>query len=308
MSGRHGARLADNRDRLVTVAVRGRIAPPRLHAEGLLPDREGRVAFLPGSGGVHPGVHAGDAVHSWLGDHLMVGASIEDGSVPPAEPGPLHLLACIGNRVRDASGTSLGVVAGKRGGLAPGFIPPQLVSVEVPDPSAGRLVPGSDVVVEAVGRGLGLIDWPDVQLMNLSPASLDLLPIRVVDQSLQVSVRLSVPSRVAGAGLGQDAWVGDIEIADPTSWGPLPDLRFGDLVALESIDGRQGRFYRPGTISVGLVSHGPSPAPGHGVGITLLLAGPLARLQPVLDDSATLGPALRQMALQAAGSGDRAAR
>jgi hypothetical protein len=293
-------RPADNRHQLVTAAVRGRIAPARVHDDLLLHDRDGRCSRLPGTGGVHPEVHAGDPVDGWLGDHLMVGASIEDGSVPPAEPGPLHLLACIGNRVRDRSGTALGVVAGKRGGLAPGFVPPQLVSVEVPDPPASLLVPGSDVVVEACGRGLSLIDWPDVHLMNLSPAALDLLPVRVADGVLEVAVRLIVPSRAAGAGLGQDAWVGDIEIADAGLSAPGSGFCFGDLVALEAIDGRYGRFYRPGTLSVGLVSHGPSPVPGHGVGVTLLLAGPFARLRPVLDDDATLGPVLRRIAAEVA--------
>jgi hypothetical protein len=42
----------------------------------------------------------------------------------PALPGAFHELACIGNRVRDGAGRSIGVVVGKCGGLAPGFMPP----------------------------------------------------------------------------------------------------------------------------------------------------------------------------------------
>src|SRR5439155_6753914 len=149
-------RLRDNRSALVATAVAGRIALPRLHPEVPAFDGEGRLAILPGTGGVHPGVHAGDPVDRWLADHLMVGASIEDAVTPPAEPCPLHLLGCIGNRVRDAAGRPIGVIAGKRGGLALGFMPPNLLSVEIAEAWEERLKPGDRVVGEAVGRGLGL--------------------------------------------------------------------------------------------------------------------------------------------------------
>jgi hypothetical protein len=289
--------LRDNRSALVATAVTGRIAPPRLHLEVPAFDGEGRLAILPGAGGVHPGVHAGDPVDRWLGDHLMVGASIEDAGASPAEPGPLHLLGCIGNRVRDAAGRPIGVIAGKRGGLAPGFMPPSLLSVEIAEAWEERLKPGDRVVVEAAGRGLALADWPDVALLNLSPRLLDKLPLRQESGRLVIDVRAIVPSRYAGAGLGQDAWVGDIEIAvDPASDPSLAGLRFGDLVAFTAIDGRISRFYRPGFVAVGLVAHGPSPVPGHGIGVTILLSGADAQLVPVVAESGGVGGLLRQWA------------
>ena len=290
-------RLRDNRAALVVTAVAGRIAPARLHLELPAHDGEGRPAILPGTGGIHPGVHAGDPVDRWLADHLMVGASIEDATASPAEPGSLHLLGCIGNRVRDAAGRGIGVVAGKRGGLAPGFMPPNLLSVEITDAWAERLNPGDRVVVEAQGRGLELADWPDVQLLNLSPRLLDRLPLRRAGDRLEIGVRTVVPSRLAGAGLGQDAWVGDLEIAiDPANDRSLAGLRFGDLVAFADIDGRVSRFYRPGFVAVGLVAHGPSPRPGHGIGVTILLSGPAGRLEPVVEAGGAVGHLLRQWA------------
>ena len=290
-------RLRDNRSALVATAVAGRIAPPRLHPEVPAFDGEGRLAILPGTGGVHPGVHAGDPVDRWLADHLMVGASIEDAVAPPAEPGPLHLLGCIGNRVRDAAGRPIGVIAGKRGGLAPGFMPPNLLSVEIAGAWEERLKPGDRVVVEAVGRGLALADWPEVAPLNLSPRLLDHLPLRQDSGRLVVDVRAIVPSRYAGAGLGQDAWVGDLEIAvDPASDPSLAGLRFGDLVAFAAIDGRISRFYRPGFVAVGLVAHGPSPVPGHGIGVTILVSGPAEQLVPVVAEAGGVGALLRQWA------------
>lgn len=291
------ARPRDNRSTLFVVAAAGTIAPPRIDAETQRFDREGRQFLLPGSGGVHPDVHVGDPVGRWLGDHLMVGASIENSGSTSSEPGPLHLLACVGNRVRDAAGGNLGVVAGKRGGLAPGFMPPHYVSVDAPSARLAALAPGATVVLEAIGRGLSLIDWPDVMLLNLSPAILDALPVREAAGRIEVGVRAIVNARGAGAGLGQDAWVGDLEVTDPSLVLPTGiEFTFGDLVAFDEVDARFGRYYRPGYVSIGIVSHGPSQAPGHGVGVTILISGPARDIAVVLDDTASLASAIRDLA------------
>jgi hypothetical protein len=291
------SRPADNRSALVMTAVAGRIAPPRVHGEALAHDREGRAFFLPGAGGVNLGVHAGDPIDRWDADHLTVGASIEDAEDAPAVPGALHLLSCIGNRVRDAQGTLLGVVAGKRGGLAPGHFAPNLLSVEIDDTRLATLSPGERVVVEALGCGLALTDWPDIALFNTSARLLDALPIKQAPR-LEVDVCAIVPARIAGAGLGTDAWIGDLEItATETIDGTLGDLRFGDLVAFDGIDARAGRYWRPEHVTIGLVTHGPSAAPGHGPGITVLLSGPSVSLSPRVVDGTGVGPALRRWSL-----------
>ena len=287
-------RPADNRAALVAVAATGRVAPARLFPELLDRGRDGTVTILPGHGGVALGVHAGDAVERWLADHLTVGAAIEDADGSPAVPGPLHQLACVGNVVRDAAGRRLGVVAGKRGGLAPGFLPPNLVAVEAPDERLASLVPGDRVVVEALGRGLALLERPEVALLNLAPRALDALPLDEEGGRLRIAARAVVPSRAVGPGLGQDPWIGDLEIADPSALEPLVELRFGDLVAFGAVDGAGGRFHRPGYVAVGLVAHGPSPAAGHGVGVTLLLSGPEERLAVHVEAGASLARALRR--------------
>jgi hypothetical protein len=290
------ARPTDNRSALVMTAIAGRIAPPRVHAETIAHDREGRAFFLPGAGGINLGVHSGDPIDGWHADHLMVGASIEDAEAVPAVPGALHLLSCIGNRVRDSQGAVLGVVAGKRGGLAPGHFAPNLVSVESDEARLAALSPGDRVVVEALGCGLALMDWPEVVIFNTSPQLLDVLPIRQATR-LEVEVRAIVPARVAGAGLGSDAWIGDLEITTTeTLDGTLGDLRFGDLVAFDGIDARAGRYWCPEHVTIGLVSHGPSPAPGHGPGITVLLSGPSVSLSPRVVDGTGVGLALRRWA------------
>jgi hypothetical protein len=287
-------RPRDNRARLVRVVVGGRVAPARLHPEVLGHDRDGQVTVLPGTGGVHPDVHVGDRVDAWRADHLTVGASIEDAETTPAAPGTLHLLAGVGNQVRDADGAPIGLVAGKRGGLAPGFLPPNVVSVEAPAARLRALAPGASVFVETLARGLELADWPHIAVLNCSPAALDALPLRVNGAGLEVDVRLLVPSAAAGSGLGQDAWIGDLEIADATVIPGDLGLRFGDLVAFADIDGEFGRYYRPGWVSVGLVAHGPGFAPGHGIGVTLLLSGGAEELHVRISPHATLATFLRE--------------
>ncbi|MFN8622650.1 MAG: DUF4438 domain-containing protein [Chloroflexota bacterium] len=296
MTRSDGARPRDDREHLVRVAVAGQVAPARLGHDLPWTDVDGRPVVLPGNGGVAIGVHAGDPVDRWAGDHLMVGATIEDPEGNPAVAGPLHQLACLGDRVRLGDGTLLGVVAGKRGGLAPGFLPPQLVSVEAPDERLATLLPGVRVVLEAVGRGLSLSDHPDIGVLNLSPALLDRVPLALRDGALVARVRATVPARAMGPGMGQDPWIGDIEIADPTALSPAVALAYGDLVAICDLDGRVSRYRRPGHVAIGAVAHGPSPAAGHGVGLTVILSGPSAALSVELDDDASLASALHDLA------------
>jgi hypothetical protein len=289
--------LRDNRASLVRATVAGRIAPTRIFAEAPAVDREGRHISPPPTGGIALGVHMGDSAGAWLADHLMPGASIEDADEAPAVAGPLHLLSSVGNVVRDGGGRRIGVVAGKRGGMAPGFWAPQLVSVEIADGVAASLVPGDRVVVETEGRGLRLLDHPAIELMNVSPALLGALPLIPDGANVVCEVSGIVPPEAAGPGLGQDSWIGDLEIAaDNLLVGDADQLRFGDLVAFRSIDASVTRFYRPGWISVGLVSHGPSPTPGHGIGVTLLLTGPETHLEVKVGPKGAVGLAIRQWA------------
>jgi hypothetical protein len=276
------ASLRTNRADLVAATITGRIAPPRVHAEAMNINADGRVRHLPGTGGIALGVHAGDLATQWLADHLMPGASIEDGAATPAQPGALHLLSCIGNRVRDGAGRTLGVVAGKRGGLAPGFWAPQLVGVEVCDAVAATLNCEDRVIVEAVGRELKLLDHSDVTLCNMSPRLLDALPLSQRNGRLTCEVKAIVPAETAGAGLGQDSWVGDLEITDESLYA---GLRFADLVAFRDIDSTTSRHFRSGMISVGLVSHGPGHAPGHGVGVTILMTATAEHLDAELGEA-----------------------
>ena len=133
--------------------------------------------------------------------------------------------------------------------------------MEAPDERLRRICPGDRVMVETTGRGLRLTDHPGVCLSNLSPALLDLLPVQERGSQLAVAVSAWLPPWAVGSGIGQDAWIGDLDIADEEALAGQP-LRFGDLVAFHDIDSSAGRFRRPGYVSVGLVCHGPGGGTG----------------------------------------------
>ncbi len=77
--------------------------------------------------------------------------------------------------------------------------------------------------------------------------------------------------------------MGDLEITDAAM---AADLRFGDLVAFTDIDSSVTRYYQPGFVSIGIVSHGPGHAPGHGVGVTILATARSEHLSPKIGNGA----------------------
>ena len=143
---------------------------------------------------------------------------------------------------------SIGAVVGKRGGLAPGFMPPNLVSVDALEDVLETLVPGDRIVLEAEGRGLSFLDLPEIGIFNLSAAALDACPSAARDGGLECAVKAVVPVRIAGAGVGQSPWIGDVEIAGD-------EVLAGDLAASSlrrscrlQFDGRQGQPILPAGI------------------------------------------------------------
>src|SRR5437764_640224 len=159
--------IRDNREALPAVAATFRISSAQLYLERPHADAQGRIVNLPGAGGVALGLHSGMPVEAVIGDHAMPGISLEDG------PATAHGLVCVGNRVRALDGHTAGVVAGKRGGLAPGFIPGQFIGVEAPDERLFMAVPGETLVIETYGRGLEFLDFPQLAVLNCSPRALD---------------------------------------------------------------------------------------------------------------------------------------
>lgn len=273
--------------RLVAVNLLGVVEHPVLGDTPYRVDRDGRPYVPAGDGGIVTNLCLGDSVFGLLGDHAAPGACL----VHP-DPAARHALAsycCIGNQARVRTGQAAGargVVTGKRGEDG-------RVIVSLGESDLARLRPGDEVAVRARGQGLrppGLP--PDVTIMNLDPDVLASLPVDLAGQdgAVTAGVRMSVPSRLAGNGIGRPsvAWDLDLQLPPPGPDG-AGDLALGDLVAVTDLDARYNMGYRRGWVTVGVVGHGASPLPGHGPGMTPILTGPAAALRPVQDAVAHVG-------------------
>jgi hypothetical protein len=148
--------------------------------------------------------------------------------------------------------------------------------------------PGDEVTVRASGQG-----WrhpgvpPGVVTVNMAPGLPGTLPLSWPGHGpMTVGVRVVLPSKLAGNGIGRPAAAWDLDLQ--TGAGP-DGLVLGDLVAVTGLDARHNMGYRSGWLTVGAVVHGASPLPGHGPGITPILTGPISALSAVADPTGHRG-------------------
>ena len=115
------SKLRTNEDRLVKIAVQGKIANAYQWAEFEVA-HDGRPFALPSTGGIVYNVQTGDSTFGWEGDHIEPGVSAivdEDKRASRANMG-FNFLACVGNLARVVSGEAKGkkgVVTGHHGGV-----------------------------------------------------------------------------------------------------------------------------------------------------------------------------------------------
>ena len=287
--------------RAVAVNMLGVVEHPTLGDTPYRVDADGHPYLPVGDGGLVLGVRLGDPVSALAGDHVAPGACL----VHPDPAARLALVsyACIGNEVEMRTGRAAGArgaVIGKRGEegrLITGFRQEDLA----------RMRPGDEVTVRASGQG-----WqrpgvpPGAVMMNAGPGLLEALPVSWPGHGpMTVGVRMILPSKVAGNGIGRPAAAWDLDLqltaraggaagmpgaAAGDSQLPGADrLLLGDLVAVTDLDARHNMGYRRGWLTVGVVVHGTSPLPGHGPGITPLLTGPASVLSPAADATGHTG-------------------
>ena len=271
----------------VTVNLLGTVEHPELGDSPYRVDADG-VPYVPvGDGGIVLGLDLGDSVFAAHADHAAPGACL----VHQAEAArhALTLYSCIGNAAQVRTGAAAGAsgaVIGKRGEsgrVIVGFRPGDLA----------RLRPGDHVSVRTRGQGHRPA-WlpPAAAVMNIDPDLLAALPV----SAEHVAVRLELPARRAGNGLGRPAASWDLDLQLGPEDGT--DLRLGDLVAISDIDARYNMGYRRAWVSVGIVVHGASPLPGHGPGITPILTGPRSELTVRPDPDGHVGLTAALLKLQ----------
>ena len=282
--------------RPVAVNLLGVIEHPVLDGGPWRIGRNGTPYVPLGDGGIVLGLQLGDSVFGLAGDHAAPGACLTHPD--PAARHALSVYACIGNTVVVRTGQAAGargVIIGKRGEegqVIAGFGQADLA----------RMRPSDQVTVRGFGQGMRPPALrPDVMVMNTDPDVLALLPVIAPggDAPVTAGVRMTVPSRLAGNGIGRPAagWDLDLQLPPPGPDG-AGDLRLGDLVAVTDVDARWNMGYRKDWVTVGVVVHGASPLPGHGPGITPILTGPAGALQPRPDPAGHVGLTAAVLKLQ----------
>lgn len=276
-----------NKNRLVTQILTGEVWPALADRHGYKVDADGTPILLPGMGGVTLGVHPGDPATGYAADHLEPGLSVRarDGGANMA----LQFLSCVGNTVTVRTGPA----AGKTGKVIGQHA---YVLVDMAEEDLAEVTAGDQVTVAARGQGLKLLDHPAIVAKNLDPDLLDRLPIRTLDDGrLEVGIAVRVPAAAVGAGSGMVSEFANTDLmgayagqGEDLSLG-LETLRIGDLVVIEDADHRFGRGYRPGYLTIGVISTGHCRLFGHGPGPSTILSGPAEAFSIVDNPDAHLG-------------------
>jgi Domain of unknown function (DUF4438) len=286
--------------RPVSVNLLGVVEHPELGDGPYRVDGDGRPYLPVGDGGIVLGLQLGDSVFGRSADHAAPGACLMHPD--PAARHALAIYSCIGNQVKVRTGRAAGVrgvVIGKRGEA--GRV---IAAFRQADLAAMR--PSDEVSVRACGQGSRPDGFPpELTVLNIDPGMFAILamvaPPSRGDQRVSVGVRCSVPSKLAGNGLGRPAvsWDLDLQLPPPSvPGGGAPDVLLGDFVAVTDIDARFNMGYRRGWVTVGVVVHGASPLPGHGPGITPILTGPASVLDIRHEAASHVGLTASMLKLQ----------
>ena len=289
--------LSTNRDRLLTQVLVGEVWPALADRHAYRTDADGAPFVLPGMGGVTLGVHPGDPATGYAADHLEPGLSVRHREQRANMA--LQYLSCVGNVVTIRTGPSAGATGRVIGQHA-------YVLVDLAENDLEGVCTGDSVTVHAYGQGLKLTDHPEVVVKNCHPELLGALGVHTgPDGRLVVPVAARVPAEAVGAGAGMYSEFANTDLmgayagqgAD-LSLG-LESLRIGDVVALDEQDHRFGRGFRPGYLTIGVISTGHCRLFGHGPGPSTLLSGPAAAFDLVDDDGANVQRAFTAMGAHA---------
>ena len=286
--------LKTNNNRLVIIAVEGRVAPALAWPNEV--GHDGRVHNLPGPGSITYNVLVGDPAFGWVGDHIEPGVStILNPDKRRDKPNVAYnFLACAGNEVIVISGAAKGKrgrVVGHHGGV-------EHVICDFPKPVIEKLALDDKFQIRTYGQGLALTDHDGVVIKNIDPALFAKMGCRVRGKDIEVSVAAVIPGKLAGAGIGSaHAHSGDCDIqtADEKTLQKhgIDKLKLGDLVAVTDHDSSFGWCYRSGAVSIGIVIHGDSNLSGHGPGVMTIMTSSKGRITYTIDKGANIGRYLK---------------
>ena len=275
--------LRTNEAQLVAMAVTGNVSQPSLRYPGYTLDSNGVGRVWPGMAGVVYNARVGQPAFGWAGDHVEPGVSIANPDA--AAEFALHYLSCIGNRAVVTSGMAKGaegVVTGEHARML----------VDFPAEANDLLCVGDSIQIVALGRGLQLLDFPQVEIKKISPRFLHGTGLEVVGGKLRVPVTMELPTRIMGSGaelnseyVDQDLMTGDRALMAELG---IDQMKLGDVVVIPNADHRWGRGYRKDAVTIGLCIHGDSVMTGHGPGILTILSASEPVIEWVIDPNANI--------------------
>ncbi|MFC2167103.1 DUF4438 domain-containing protein [Acidobacteriota bacterium] len=280
-----GQPIKTNKDKLLTLAVQGEIAPAE-PSRSYAVTWDGKPKMAIGIGGINYNLRIGDKVFGWAnGDRATVGVATVGKGSDRAVTSWLHLTS-IGNVVKVLGGEAKGekgIIIGKFGSY---------VLVHFEEEVLEKLAIGDGFHVKANGVGLEIEGFKDVFAHGVTAELLEQI-VTQKGNKLEVPVVKEIPAEIVGQGAGRSSLSGNWHIQ--TSYPPdieeygLDDLRFGDLVLLKDTQTDYGMGYYRGGATLGVVCSGPSDISGLGIGVTPILSTRFGKITTRIDDSANIG-------------------
>ncbi len=260
--------IKTNEKQLIKMSIGGYATQPSFKNPGYIPNNDGQAVIYPGMFGVVNNVKVGDKAFGWAGDHIEPGVSIDSENLN--EHFALHYLVCTGNQAIVRSGEAKGSI-----GIVTGEHARNLVHFN--QKILNKICIGDQIDIITHGRGLKLLDFPNIELKKIDPKLLKSMTLKVVNKKLIVDVAIELPIRIMGSGaelnseyVDQDLMSGDRNLMKKLK---IDQMRLGDLIVINHADHRWGRSYKKNHISIAICIHGDSVMTGHGPGIMTIMTG-----------------------------------
>jgi len=260
--------IKSNYNSLIQMSIAGYVSQPAFRSPGYIPDNDGKSVIFPGMYGVSNNIKVGDKAFGWAADHIEPGVSIDSPNID--EHFALHYLVCTGNkaiiRTGEAKG-SIGIVTGEHARILVHFKKEILQKICI----------GDQIDIISHGRGLKLIDFPEIELKKVSPKLLNSLKLKIKNKKIIVDATIELPIKIMGSGaelnseyVDQDLMSGDKKLIKKYQ---IDKMRLGDIIIINHADHRWGRSYNEQYISIAICIHGDSVMTGHGPGIMTIMTG-----------------------------------
>ena len=280
--------LKTNEKKLIKMSIGGYVTQPSFKNPGYIPDNDGNSVILPGMYGVVNNVKVGDKAFGWNGDHIEPGVSIDSENIN--EHFALHYLVCTGNKAIVRSGEAKG-----KTGIVTGEHARNLIHFE--QNILEKICVGDQIDIITHGRGLKLLDFPEIEIKKIDPNLLKSMNFKVENKKLIVDVAIELPIKIMGSGaelnseyVDQDLMSGDRSLMKKLK---IDQMKLGDLIVINHADHRWGRSYKKDHVSIALCIHGDSVMTGHGPGIMTIMTGTKKNLGWRINKKANLNNILK---------------